>query len=388
MKSSVFIAIFIAALSLSCSKKQEAASTTTETPQKEAKAETIKISAEQFKNLHLELGNLQQTPINDEVKSTGMVDVPPENVASVSVFIPGFIKSISHNHSLPGQFVSKGTVLATVEGIEFIQMQQDYLQALAQNGFLAKELERQQTLNAEDIGAKKKLQQAESEFNSNQALVKSLEAKLKMLGINPVNLKKQDISPVLNIYAPISGFIKSSSASIGKSVAPNDVLFEIVSKEHLHIELKVLEKDAFKIEKGQKVLVEEASLGNKLVGTVFLVGKAFEGEAKSINVHVHIDNEQQEQKLIPGMFINAKIMTGTRTTSTLPESALLREAEGTFVLILDKQDNKEVSFKKVPVRTGISQQGNIAVELPENYTTASSIVIKNGHFLASMGTEE
>ena len=384
MKPYIFILLYSCLSMLSCTKKQVQESAEQVTTTQEKRAEMIKISAEQFKNLHLEVGKIRPISMNDEIKATGVVEVPPENFASISVPIAGFIKSISPNNSLPGKYIAKGTILATIECLEFIQMQQDYLQAIARSTYLEKELERQQMLSAEDIGAKKKLQQAEAEFNGNRALLKSLEAKLKILGISP-DLKKQDISPVIHIIAPINGYIKSANVSIGKSVSPNDILFELINKKDLHLELKILEKDAFKIKIGQKVLVEDARLGNNVLGTVFMVGQAFEGETRAINVHVHINNIQQEQKLIPGMFINAKIMTGNRITQSLPESAILREAEGNFIFIIDKQDSKEVSFKKIPISLGVVQQGNIEIGRASDITATTLVILKNGHFLSSMG---
>jgi cobalt-zinc-cadmium efflux system membrane fusion protein len=387
MKIYFFLSILAITGFASCSKKTEtsANATSEDTIKAQPQAELIKITPEQFKNLDLTLGHFSSIPINEEIKVTGMADVPPENLASVSLPITGFVKNIFANNALPGRFVTKGTILATVESIEFIQMQQDYFQAVAHSAFLEKELERQQTLSSEDIGVKKKLQQAEAEFNSNQALIKALEAKLKLLGINAATLKKGDISSVVNIVTPISGFIKNTNINTGKSITPNDVLFELVSKEHLHVELKVLEKDAFKIQKGQKVLIDDKRLGDKVQGTVFLVGQTFEDESKAINVHVHLDNEQQEQKLIPGMFINARILTGTRTTKALPESAILREPDGNFIIELEKENSKEIVFRKIPVKLGTTQGQNIEIVLPENLSDASSIVIDRGHFLSGMG---
>lgn len=371
----------------SCSKKksESPASTTTDTTAATQVSEQIKITAEQFKNLNLELGHFSEIAMNDEIKATGMADVPPENLASVSIPITGFVKTIFTNNALPGRFVTKGTVLATVESIEFIQMQQDYFQAIAHATFLEKELERQQTLSAEDIGVKKKLQQAEAEFNSNQALIKALEAKLKLLGVNVATLKKGDISTIVNIIAPISGFIKSTNINTGKSVIPNDVLFELISKEHLHVELKVLEKDAFKIQKGQIVLIDDSRLGNKVPATVFLVGQVFEDETKAINIHAHLNNHEQEQKLIPGMFINARILTGTHMAKALPESAILRESDGDFIIALEKQNSKEVVFRKIPIKLGATQGQNIEIQLAKDLSDSIAIVTNRVHFLSGMG---
>lgn len=393
MKIYFFISILSVSILASCSKNAESNNTVSasadSTSTVSAQTEQIKITAEQFKNLGLELGNFTEIPMNNEIKVAGTVEVPPENQVSLSVPITGFVKTILPNNALQGWFVKKGTVLATIESIEFIQLQQDYFQAVAHSAFLEKELERQQTLSAEDIGVKKKLQQADAEFNSNQALIKALEAKLKVLGITASNLKKGDISSVINVVSPITGFVKNAPINIGKSVTPNDILFELINRDDLHIQLKVLEKDASKIQKGQKILIEDKRLGDKAYATVFLVGQAFEDDTKALNIHAHLDNRQLEQKLTPGMFINARILTGTHVAKALPESAILRESIGNFIIALENQNDKEVVFKKIPVKLGTTQGANIEVELPGNAGNVVSVVINKAHFLSGMsGTDK
>ncbi|WP_165372157.1 efflux RND transporter periplasmic adaptor subunit [Emticicia agri] len=385
MKKYFFVTLLFVSGLTSCSKKPDTPALSADTTTAPLQSEQIKITAEQFKNLNLSLGNFSETAISDEIKTTGVVEVLPENLAFISIPTTGFIKTIFANTTLPGQFVTKGMVLATVESIEFIQMQQDYFQAVAHSAFLEKELERQQTLNSEDIGIKKKLQQAEAEFNSNLALIKALEAKLKLLGINAATLKKGDISSIIKVTAPISGYVKAVHINTGKAITPNDVLFELINKDDLHIELKVLEKDAHKIQKGQKVLIDDKRLGENVMATVFVVAKVFDNETKAMTIHVHLDNHQQEQKLIPGMFVNAKVLTGTHMAKTLPESAILRKPEGNFIIELEKQNSKEVVFRIIPVKLGAIQGQHVEVHLSEGLSNSASIVTDKGHFLSDMG---
>ncbi|WP_158561285.1 efflux RND transporter periplasmic adaptor subunit [Emticicia sp. C21] len=387
MKIYFFLSVLALTGLASCSKKTEspAKATVADTTKAQPKSEQIKITAEQFKNLNLSLGNFSEIVMNEEIKVTGTVEVPPENLVFISIPTNGFIKTIFANTTLSGKFVTKGMILATVESIEFIQMQQDYFQAVAHSAFLEKELERQQTLSSEDIGVKKKLQQADAEFNSNRALIKALEAKLKLLGVNANTLKKGDISTIINIVAPINGYVRAAHINTGKAITSNDVLFELISKDDLHVELKVLEKDAYKIRKGQKIVIDDKRLGENIKATVFMVGQTFEDDTKAINIHAHLDNKQIEQKLIPGMFVNAKILTGTRTTKTLPESAVLRESDGNSIIVLEKQNTKEVVFRKIPVKLGATQGKNIEVQLAEELGSSALVVIEKGHFLSGMG---
>jgi cobalt-zinc-cadmium efflux system membrane fusion protein len=369
-----------------CNDKKTTEETKNET--KTTSKNDIELSATQFKNMGLAFSEISETLISEEIKVTGMTDVPPENVALVSMPINGFIKTLTHN-VLEGKFVAKGSVLASIQSMEFVQLQQDYLQALSQGVLLEKELERQRTLVSQDASAQKKVQIAEAEFRNNQVLTRALETKLKILNISSEDLKKNGIQANLMIYAPISGFIKAANVNLGKNITPTDVLFEIISKEHLHLELKVLENDAYKIKEGQKVLFNDVRLGGEVSGRIFLVGKVFGDEAKSLNVHVHLDNEQIESKLIPKMYINARILVEPRKVMALPESCIFREDNQGFVFILKNQTPNQTLFHKIPVKVGVTQNTQTEVVFSEAISPDTKFVSKGVHTLVGMfGSEE
>lgn len=364
----------------SCGKKQE----TTEETTKKPEVNLVTVSATQFKNMQLEFGELTSKSINDAIAANGMVDVPPEYVAMVSVPVNGFIKSLTHA-VLPGKFVAKGSVLAIGQSMEYVQMQEDYLQAYTKNDFLEKEFERQKTLAAEDATAKRKLQEAESNLKMNKMLLKSMEAKLKVVGVNFEGLHSGNVSSIIAIHAPISGYVKTVNISTGKNFTPTDVLFELISNEHLHAELKVFEKDAYRVKEGQTVEFDDAKLGGKATAKVFLVGKNFEDATKTINVHVHFSDESVEKRLIPGQYLNGKILADSRSAITLPESAILRESDGNYVYTIENQTDKNVVFRKNAVKIGATQNGFVEIISP---TTLKKVVIKGGHFIVSGGQEE
>ncbi|MFT6205043.1 MAG: cobalt-zinc-cadmium efflux system membrane fusion protein [Spirosomataceae bacterium] len=365
--------------------------TACQTPTEEATAEVAvqdenvkTITAAQYKNMGLEIGDVQSVELAETITVNGMVDVPPENVAMVSLPVMGFVKTLTHN-VLPGKYVRKGSVLATAQSMEAVQLQQDYLEKFTQNDFLSKELERQKNLAAEDATAKRKLQEAESNYRVNNALLSAFSAKLRIMGIPLAKLQKGEITTTLPVLAPLSGYVKAVHIYTGSNFTPQDVLFELVSKQHLHVELKVFEKDAFKVKEGQTVVFNDPRIGGRVEGKIFLVGKVFEADTKAINIHVHLSNEAAEQRLIPGQFLSAAIQTDNRTASVLPESAISREDGNTFVYILDKQNAEAVSFKKIAVQTGTVQDGKVEILSPANL---QNVVLTKVTFLAGMGGEE
>ncbi|WP_345267485.1 efflux RND transporter periplasmic adaptor subunit [Nibrella viscosa] len=369
-----YLLIVAAALTLAaCSGK------TTEEPdadplaaQAAPTADQITVTAEQRTAIGIQTGPAQISTVNDEIKANGVVDVPPQYMASVSVPIAGIVKTVP---VLAGQQVPKGGTLATLQSLDYIQMQQDYLQAVSQLTFQQQELERQRTLNAEDVGARKRLQQAEAEFGSTRALVRSLDLKLRTLGTAMTALQQGQLSPVIRITSPVSGYVTTTNVHIGQQVSPTDILFDVINRDHMHLELKVYENDAFKVRKGQTILLNDAKLGAETVrGTVFLVGKAFQGEAHTITIHGHVSDERQEQRLIPGMYLNARILTGSRQATTLPEEAVVRKGqEG--VIYVEVSPN---TFKRIPVRIGSAEQGRVEIT-PLRPADLSKTVLKGAY---------
>jgi membrane fusion protein, heavy metal efflux system len=374
-------AICIALLALSCSSSETEQVVDTQGP---ATSETIQINTSQFEKMGLVLGNMESTTISEAISANGMVDVPPENIAEVSYPTNGFIKTLTHN-VLPGKYVTKGSVLATAQSMEVIQLQQDCLEKYNLRLFLAQELERQKAMIAENAGAQKLLQQAEGNYKVNQSLINSFEAKLNLLGLPIEKIRNGEITQQIGIRAPFSGFVQKVNVHTGTNFSPNDVLFELISKEHLHVELKVFEKDANKVKEGQTVVFNDPKIGGIVEGKVFLVGKNFESDTKAINVHVHLSDEKAEQMMIPGQYLNGKIMTDSRQAMTLPEAAVIKEGERSYVFVQKSKEGENLSFEKIEVSSGNNQNGLVEILSPQNLV---NVVLSKVNFLAAGFEEE
>ena len=100
----------------------------------------VALTDAQYKNAGVETGNIENKTISSVLKLNGKIDVPPQNMVSISVPLGGYLKS---TRLLPGLHVSKGEVLAVMEDPQYIQLQQDYLTAKAQLSFNESEYKRQ-----------------------------------------------------------------------------------------------------------------------------------------------------------------------------------------------------------------------------------------------------
>ncbi len=292
----------------------------------------ISLSKEQYTSAGIETGSIETKGLNDILKVNGKLDVPPQNLVSVSAPLSGFLKS---TEMLEGLHVKKGEVIAVIEHPEIAQLQQDFVEAKSKYDLASQELKRQQELNKENVNSTKILQQTQNEFNVAQARYRSLEEKIRMAGINKSNVLNGNISGMITITSPINGYVTKVNVNIGKLVNQQDVMFEIVDTEHLHAELTVFEKDIIHIKEGQKVRFNLANNPEKeLTATVYLIGRAFD-ETRSVRIHCHLDKEDKE--LLPGMYINAVIELEGKTTRSVPVDAVVRENEKQYIFIQENE---------------------------------------------------
>ncbi len=359
--------LFIAVLFASCGSKTE------ETKQEEHHEEeesVVELTPEQVKIINLKLGKIEMKDLSGAIKVNGMLDVPPQNLVSISAPMGGFVKS---TELLQGMKVSKGQAIVVMQHPDYIQMQQDFLETKSQLEYLELEYKRQQELSKDNVNSQKTLQQAKSQYESMLAKNAGLKAKLMMLGINGEKLTSQTIHNTISINSPISGYVTHVNVNIGMYVNPTDVMFKIVDTEHLHAELTVFEKDVPKIKLGQKVRFTLANETDERTATVYLIGREI-SEDRTVRIHCHLDKEDLD--LLPGMYLKAYVEAGTQSLPAIPNEAIVNFEGKDYVFVAEKEANH---FKMLEVTKGISELGFTEVEMKEGLSNESLIVINGAY---------
>ena len=158
-KQSIYTAFMLVVLGAMGCKQQEASVTSKDQGEQPMRSE-ITLTAEQLKQGNIQLTPVDIKPVNSTVTLNGMVDVPPSNMVSITCPLGGYVKNIN---LLPGQEVSKGEVLVTMEDPAYIQLQQDYLVSKSKIEFLEKEFSRQKQLSSTDATSKKNFEQVSAD---------------------------------------------------------------------------------------------------------------------------------------------------------------------------------------------------------------------------------
>jgi len=298
--------------------------------EEEASKEEVHLVKRQMDVMGIELGNFQYLDLSTTVRSNGQLELPPQNKASLGAVMEGRVKSIN---VLEGDKVTKGQVLAYLEHPEFIELQEQYITLKSQLEFLEQDYLRKKALHEDSITSTKAFQNAQADYRSAQGELQGLTAKLEMLGLNVESVAKGNISGSIPLRSPINGFVRSIDVNLGTYVLPNEEIFEIVDNEHIHIDLRVYEKDIAKIENGQKVVFSLASNPDLLFeGSIFAIGKSFEDEPKAMVVHAEIDNKTGG--LLPGMYVDARIITNAQKVRALPDDAIVSDGGLNYIFVL------------------------------------------------------
>nr|WP_309757365.1 efflux RND transporter periplasmic adaptor subunit [Flavobacterium sp.] len=358
----------IFSLSSCGNKKSEEETTEAESTTKQ---NVTTLTDAQIKNAGIETGKIEQKQISATLKLSGKIDVPPQNLVSISVPMGGYLK---YTKLLEGMYVTKGQVLCVVEDQQYIQLQEDYLLAKSKIGYAKAEFERQKELNQSKASSDKVYQQAQSEYNSLLVMVQSYGEKLKFAGINPNKVSTKTISKSINVYSPISGYVSKVNVNIGKYVTPSDILFEIVNPSDIHLALTVFEKDINKMVIGQSVVAyTNTDPEKKHYGKIILIGKDF-SENKSTEMHCHFT--KYDKTLLPGMYMNAEIELNSQQSNVLPSEAIVNYENKNYIFI----DRGSKLFEMKEVTTGTSENGYVVVDSNQDLNDLN-IVVKGSYSL-------
>lgn len=242
------------------------------------------------------------TQIN-RVSFNGTLVLPPQYYATVTLTMGGIVKNTS---LLPGAYVKKGMVLATLENPDFIDLQQTYLDSHAQTEYLELEYTRQQNLAKEEVASQKKLQQSKADYLSMKSRMQSAAAQLSLLGIVPENLLNSGILPYLEIKSPLNGYVSNVEMNLGKHVAAGETLCEIIDKSEMLLCLTTYEKDLADIDLGNTVEFMVNGIGQKIFkATLISIGQQVDPVSRSLEVYARVINP--ESLFRPGMYVTAQV---------------------------------------------------------------------------------
>ncbi|MFG4003998.1 efflux RND transporter periplasmic adaptor subunit [Flavobacterium aquidurense] len=369
---------------ISCNEKK-----TEEKPEEEKSQTEVALNESQYKTVGIETGFVEDRNLNKVIKANGYTTVPPQNSAEVSTLIGGTVKDI---FVLEGTYVNKGKVLATIQNLEVIEMQEDYHSATANIEYLQLEYNRQKTLSDENVNPRKIFQEVKSKLTAERARAQAAKNKLEALHVST-----KGSTSLVPIVSPISGYVGKISIAKGAYAQTGVALFEVVDNSQMHLDLNVYEKDLGSISVGQVIDFVLTNQSNKSIkGKIFGINKSFSNESKTVAVHAKIE-PADAKGLIPGMYVSANINITNATVPAVPKDAVVRNAEKYFVYIQEEEHEEheeekaapgkphehEIHFKAVEVIPGTTDLGFTEIKFVDKIPPHAKIVTKGAFYLLS-----
>jgi cobalt-zinc-cadmium efflux system membrane fusion protein len=258
---------------------------------------------------------MEQSGRNQPFVAQGRVELPTGSKGFASASIQGRVARILVEH---GQAVEQGELLAEIESLEFKTLQLDLLQARTQMQQTHAALVRLETISEQQIAAKKELWRRQTEHETHQHAVASLERKLALVGLSDDEIRRiqeldltaagsaERVSAILPVRSPIAGRIAEFELVPGQIVRPNEQLFEIHDLSSVWVQAFLFEQDAANVRLGQPVsvgLISEPEFN--AIGAVTRVGPVLSSANRVFSVWTELDN--RDLRLKEGMSARVSI---------------------------------------------------------------------------------
>lgn len=354
-------------------------------------------NAQNFMPTPSEWATLTIEPVNAktfraEYVTEGKVAIDEDR--STPVFSP-YAGRVTKLLAKPGESVTQGQPLFTIEAADTVQAQNDYIAAMTSQNKAksaleladiqyrrAKDLYEGRAIPLKDYQQAEATQvQAQNDMRSSVTALEAANNKLRILGFTDETIKafqsKSTINPEITIYAPISGTVVQRKIGPGQYVnsGASDPVFVIGDLSTVWLTAFVRESDAASVSVGQDIRVNVMALpGRPLTAKINYVAAAIDPNTRRLLVRATIDNK--DGLLKPEMFANVTIYSaGDRAAPAVPKQALIYE--GNQVRIWVAREDKSVELRQIKI--GLIN-GNLA-EVTSNLKPGEKIVVKGSLFI-------
>jgi len=334
MKINKYIAILMFAIFASCNTENI---NTDEHEHEHGEEGVVKLNKEQQKALDLKIGSFEMRNLTTIVKINGQLEVAPQDKADITTLIGGTVREIKVFY---GDKVKKGQVLAILEHPDFISLQEEFAEVANDLEYLEQNYKRQKHLIETKATSDQDFQKSKSEYFTKKARYQGLKSRLLLLNLSPEKVKQGEITNLISLISPISGYVNSLNIKLGSFVSTKDILLEVVDNNAIHADFMVYEKDVHFLKIGQKI---HFTVSNKnqteYTATIFAIGKQFEKDTRAVHIHSEIDDKIDG--LIPGMYITGHLHTDKNYVKTLPNDAIVTEGDKSYIFIVDNDEHDE-----------------------------------------------
>jgi RND family efflux transporter MFP subunit len=159
------------------------------------------------------------------------------------------------------------------------------------------------------------------------------------------------------ITAPVDGIVLTRKAEVGQIANPGgDALFRVESGGEVEMRGQIAEQDLAQVKVGEAATVYLTGLTRPFNGKVRLLGAIIDPTTRLGDIRITL---QPDPALRPGAFARAVVTLDKAQRAVLPQTAVLADANGSYVLVVNSADRIERHSVRV---AGTTETGVIVAE--------------------------
>jgi membrane fusion protein (multidrug efflux system) len=184
------------------------------------------------------------------------------------------------------------------------------------------------------------------------------------------------------IRAPFAGHLGIRQVNLGQYLNPGSPIVSLQQLDPIYVDFTLPENALPQIQVGQKVAARiKDGDADTFAGKITAIKSKVDEATRNIQVRATFRNP--DEKLLPGMFANAKVEVGAPARYiTLPQTAITFNPYGDTVYVIDSSDASKPVAKQVFVTTGETRGDQVAVLTGINegdeIVTAGQLKLRNG----------
>lgn len=347
----------------------------------------IELTQRQKETVGIEFGHFRQMELSSGLNANGVVSLNPSDMADISPVVPGIVRQVN---VAEGQYVKAGAVVATIENLDIMALQQDYGDARIELRQARAELDRQEALAREGAGVRKNLDKARFDFQMAENRLAGIAGRLRMAGVDMTRVERGELASVASVTSPVSGTVTKINVTRGSYADTGTPMMTVSDNSRVFVSLTVYEKDLGKIRKGAGVDLFLTNGDASFEGIVEDVNGAVDSATKGVTVRVKI-TDPRGATLLPGMAVNAFVNTGSAQTDVLPEGAVVSSGGRDYIYIVKgeavEDGEKVYLLKPVEVVAGTRCNGMVAVSPIGETGPEPTVVTAKAFYVASMAAD-
>lgn len=301
---------------------------------------------------------VQERILDELMHVYGQVQPDPARAHALTALGETIVRKVS---VAPGQRVAAEQPLLVLEAGPALH--QSYLQAVAQLNSTRAALVQTQALYRQQLATRAQLAQAKGTEASAQAALSALRAQGAAAG-------------AYVLRAPEAAIVTRNDVVPGALVQAGQPLLVLAAQDALQVRLGLNPQEARRVRPGMLVQLEPVFGGKPISARVTYVDAAVNPSTHLIDAVVHLSGEQAAA-LATGAWMKGKIQLSAQRALAVPRSAVLTDAQGTYVFLV-----ADGHARRVPVQAGVVHDGWIAVRgalaVGQRVVTAGNYELRNG----------